>query len=244
MPAKPLHERISWVTGASRGIGRAIAIALARAGSTAILAARSVEDCRQTAEILRAEGLSAHAEHLDVTNKESIAAFVEKAVKVAGPPSILVNNAGGGLFKDMTEMPIEEFDRQIDVNLKAPWYMARAAAPHMKRFGQGHIINISSIAGEHSFKRGTAYCATKAGLNAMSEAMMLELREFNIRVTVIAPGSVQTGFHAEALPAANLKDQSWMIDPETIGAACLHVLTLPENATVSHYEIRPTQPVK
>src|SRR5690606_18082576 len=98
------------------------------------------------------------------------------------------------------------------------------------------------IAGTHAFKRGTAYCAAKAGLNAMSEAMMLELREFGIRVTSIAPGSVQTGFHAQALPAANQKDQSWMIAPETIGDACVHVLTLPENAMVSHYEIRPAQP--
>lgn len=244
MSDKPLHDKTAWISGASRGIGRAIAVSLARAGATVIAGARDVEALRQLQTVLGASGGIVHGVALDVSSLESVDAFAAQAMELAGPPSILVNNAGSGLFKDMTEMTPADFDRQIDVDLKGPWYLSRAAVPHMKKFGEGRIVNIGSVAGLHAFKRGTAYCAAKAGLDAMSEAMMLELREFGIHVTLIAPGSVHTAFHQQALPAAHHGDQSWMLTPEDIAAACLHVLTSPPAALISRYEIRPLKPVK
>lgn len=193
---------------------------------------------------MASEGGELHPIDLDVSRPDSVAAFAAAAVERAGPPSILVNNAGAGLFRDVDAMEVADFDRQIDVTLKGPWYMARAAVPHMKRLGGGRIVNISSIAGSVSFARGSAYCAAKAGVNAMSGALMAELRQYGIGVTVVAPGSVETGFHRDALPNAHHHDQSWMLAPETIADAVLHVLTMPENALVSHYEVRPLRPAK
>lgn len=244
MTTRPLHDRTAWVTGASRGIGRAIAIALGRAGATVCLGARSADEAAQVVAVLAAEGITAHALPLDVASREAINGFAESAIALAGPPQILVNNAGLGVFKDMEILDPDDFDAQIDVNLRGPWHMAKAALPQMKRGGGGHIINISSIAGRVPFRRGTAYCGAKAGLNSMSEAMMLELHEHGIRVTVIAPGSVSTRFHQQALPGAHHGDQGWMLEPETIAEACLHVLTAPEAALINYYEVRPLRPVK
>lgn len=205
---------------------------------------RDLENLNQLREVAAAEGHLIHPIELDVSSHESVARFAASAIELAGPPSILINNAGTGLFRDMEAMEVADFDRQIDVNLKGPWYITHAAVPHMKRLGGGRIVNISSIAGTVSFARGSAYCAAKAGLRAMSEALMLELRQHGIGVTVIAPGSVETGFHRDALPSAHHNDQSWMLTPESIADACLHVLATPDVALVSNYEIRPLKPGK
>lgn len=236
---KFLTGRTAWVTGASRGIGRVIAMTLARAGATVVLGARSTDALETVAETIRNGGGTAHAVTLDVASAESVSAFNAAAVAAAGPPAILVNNAGTGLFRDFKDMTPEDFNRQIDVNLRGPWLLAHEAEPHMRRLGEGWIINISSIAGRVPFKRGTAYCAAKAGLNAMSEALMLELREHHIRVVTIAPGSVDSAFHRGALPSAHHNDQTWMLEPEAIADAVLHVLRAPDNALVNYYEVRP-----
>lgn len=198
----------------------------------------------QLSEIARAGGHTIHPIPLDVSSNESVTEFAARAVELAGPPSALVNNAGVGLFRDIDAMDPADFDRQIDVTLKGTWYLTRAAVPHMKRLGGGRIVNVTSIAGSVSFARGSAYCAAKAGVEAMSRALVMELRQFGIGVTILAPGSVETGFHRDALPSAHHNDQSWMLLPETIADACIHVLTMPENALVSHYEVRPLKPGK
>ncbi|MCC6547977.1 SDR family NAD(P)-dependent oxidoreductase [Candidatus Sumerlaeota bacterium] len=240
----PLNKKTAWVTGASRGIGRAIAVALARSGAVVCAGARSLDGLHQLEEVMRAEKKALHPLELNVASRESVDAFAAKALEAAGPPSIVVNNAGLGIWKDIDLLDPKDFEEQIDVNLKGPWYVIRAAVPHLKRLGSGHIINVSSIAGRVAFKRGTGYCASKAGLNAMSDVLMQELREFGIKVTVIAPGSVETGFHAQALPSAHHGGMDWMLEPETIAEAVLHVLALPENALTNYYEVRPLKPAK
>lgn len=237
-----LIGRTAWVTGASRGIGRAVAVSLARQGATVVAGARSLDALEQLKDSLHSEGLAIHALPLDVSDPHRVTDFASRALELAGPVSILINNAGVGLFRDFLEMEPGDFDRQIDVNLKGPWYMARAAAPQMRLLGEGDILNVSSIAGDHAFKRGSAYCPAKAGLNALGEVLMMELRDLGIRVTTIAPGSVQTRFHREALPAANPRDDSWMLDPEDVAEAVMHVLHSPRRVLVSHYEVRPLKP--
>lgn len=238
---RPLHGKTAWVTGASRGIGRAITMRFAEAGAEVCFGARAADQLKQIEEILKNKGLKGHGIELDVSSKESVAAFAEQATKAAGGVDILVNNAGVGIFQDIDVMTHETFEKQIDVGIKGAWYMVKAAAPSIRRQGGGAIINISSLAGKHPFKRGTAYCAAKAALNAMSECLMLELREYGIRVVTVAPGSVETRFHQEALPQANVKDQSWMMAPETVAEACLYVLTQPENTLSNYIEMRPLQ---
>ena len=154
------------------------------------------------------ENATIHDIPVDVGDYASVQAFARQAVEKAGPPSILVNNAGLALFQDIGKMTPEDFDKQIDATLKGPWYMTKEAVPGMKQLGSGHIINISSIAGRVAFKRGAAYNAAKGGMNLMMEALMLELREHNIKVSTIAPGSVDTSFHQQALPQQNQKDTS------------------------------------
>ncbi len=198
-----------------------------------------MEALRQVAEVIRANGGQAEVFELDVTRYESVQQFARAAVEHTGPPSILVNNAGWGLFRDMEFLSPEDFDRQIDINLKGPWYMTKEALPHLKRLGGGSILNIGSVAGRVAFKRGSGYCPAKAGLHSLTEVLMHELRTDGIRATTIAPGSVETRFHKEALPAAHHNDQSWMLEPETVAEACLHVLALPDNALVNYYEVRP-----
>ena len=190
---------------------------------------------------MRAEGYQAHAVPLDVSQPESIAAFEAAAVEAAGPPHLLVNNAGVGVFRDIDLMDPAIFEQQIAVGLRGPWYMMRAVVPHMKRLGGGQIVNVSSIAGRSAFKRGSAYCAAKAGLNMMSEALMLELREFGIKVTVVAPGSVDTGFHRIALPNQNQRDTDWMLEPENIADAIVHLVSMPAGVLPNYYEIRPLE---
>lgn len=239
-----LAGRTAWVTGASRGIGRAVAHALAGAGAEVCLGARSADALGQVAEAITAKGGRAHALALDVASWESCAAFAEEAVNLAGPPHLLVNNAGYGLFQDLDVMTAEEFEKQIRINLVGPWSMVKLAAPHLRRHGAGTIVNISSIAGRVGFKRGTAYCAAKAGLNMMGECLMQELREDAIRVVTIAPGSVESRFHRDALPASNPADTSWMLETDRIAEAVLHVLAAPEGTLVNYYEVRPLKPGK
>ena len=233
-----LMDQVAWVSGASRGIGRAVAVALAEAGADVCIGARTREDLDQLAEVLGGKG---HAIELDVSSKESVQEFSRRAVEAAGPPDILINNAGTGLFQDIDIMRTEDFDRQIDVTLKGPWYLTKEAAPLMKKQGGGLVINISSIAGRSPIKRGSAYCAAKAGLNMMMECLMLELRDWNIAVSTIAPGSVDTSFHQGASPQANPKDQSWMLTPDALSEAVLHLLSRPGNTLVNYYEVRPLQ---
>ncbi len=234
-----LEGKTAWVTGASRGVGRAIAIALAKEGVKVALGARSLDEMRQIVEVIKSDKGEAECFQLDVANRESVKEFSASAVKAFGAPDILINNAGYGLFKEIDRLDEEEFDQQVDVTLKGTWYTTKSAVPHMKKQGYGRIINISSIAGKVSFARGSAYCAAKAGLNAMSEALMLELREFGISVSVLAPGSIQTSFHQQALPQANFKDNNWMLLPENVAESCIHILKQPDGVLVNYYETRP-----
>lgn len=235
----PLTGRVAWVTGASRGVGLATALRLARAGATVCLGARSLDALQQSVRVLAGEGRTAFAVALDLADPDSIAAFAREAEERAGHPTILVNAAGVGLFQDIDVLPPAEFERMVRVNLTGPWHLTRAAVPSMKRAGRGHVINVGSIAGEVAFRRGAGYCATKAALHRLTEALFLELREFGIALTLLQPGSVDTRFHREAMPSSAPKDQSWMLEPETVAEAALFALLQPPGAVVSHLEVRP-----
>jgi NAD(P)-dependent dehydrogenase (short-subunit alcohol dehydrogenase family) len=166
--------------------------------------------------------------------------LVQETVRRFGGLDLLVNNAGIGAFTDVASMSDADWDMTIATNLSGVFYTSRAAVPAMKQSGGGWIVNIASLAGRNYFPRGAAYCASKAGLIAFSECLMQEVRYDNIRVSVIMPGSVATGFD----PATAGADDSWKLAPEDIAQVVTDLLRHPLRSLPSRIEIRPSQPRK
>jgi len=154
----------------------------------------------------------------------------------AGSPDILINNAGVGVMKSTAELTVEEWQRTIETNLSGAFYCSREALARLKNRAGGYIINIGSLAGKNAFAGGAAYNASKFGLNGFTEAMMLDHRHENVRVTHIMPGSVDTEFSGRSAKA------DWKIAPEDIGEIVLMLLRMPERTLVSRVEVRPAKP--
>jgi 3-oxoacyl-[acyl-carrier protein] reductase len=232
-----LEGRVALVTGGSKGIGFAIAQALLAAGASVVITGRDRGDLdRAQAELgPRAFGVAA-----DVRNVADVQAAVREPVDRFGGLDVLVNNAGVGLFKNAADMSIAEWQTVIDTNLSGVFYYSHAAIPHLRQRGGGWIINISSLAGKNPFAGGAAYCASKAGLNAFSEALMQEVRYDNIRVSYVMPGSVATGFSGRG--TADRPD--WKIQPEDVGQLVVDLLLMAPRSLPSRVELRPSKPKK
>ncbi len=237
--SKPLLNKTALITGASRGIGERIAQRLADAGATVVLGARNVESIESVAKSIRNRGGKAFVQSLDVAEREQCEAFVAKAREVAGLPNFLINNAGMGTFRPVDQFLADEFEQQFRVNVFGTFYMMHFCVPLMKQNNGGHIVNISSLAAKNAAPMGSGYFATKWAVQGMSKCVFEEVRQHNIRVTTICPGSVDTRFHYDSHPNSHEKDQSWMISPEDVADSTLHVLTLPGNSLISEMEIRP-----
>jgi NAD(P)-dependent dehydrogenase (short-subunit alcohol dehydrogenase family) len=235
-----LQGKSAIVTGGTRGIGRAIAERLLREGARVAICGRSAESTARAVEEMKSLGTIVGCA-ADVSDAAQVAALFESADRAFGQLDILVNNAGEAVFRKVGEMTPEDWHRNIDLNLNGPFYCSREA---LKRFGArgGFIVNISSLAGKNAFSGGAAYNASKAGLNLFGEAMMLDHRYDNVRVTSIMPGSVDTEFSPR--PGKREGYTSWMIAPEDIAEAVTLVLRMPERTTISRIEVRPTRPKK
>ena len=223
-----LTGRVALVTGGSKGIGAAIARALAGAGASVAVSARHVDSAEQ-GRIL--------AIRSDVRNPHDAARAVEETVAAFGGLDILINNAGVGLFSPVADMTIEQWHQVIETNLNGVFYCCHAAIPHLRKRGGGWIINISSLAGKNAFAGGAAYCASKAGLNQFSEALMQEVRYDGIRVSYIMPGSVATDFGGRG---AAKKD--WATTSEDVAQVVMDLLAMPARSLPSRVELRPSQP--
>jgi NAD(P)-dependent dehydrogenase (short-subunit alcohol dehydrogenase family) len=173
----------------------------------------------------------------DVRDANAVLGAVNRAAEAFGSLDTLINNAGVGVFRGVEQMTDEEWHRVIDTNLTGVFYATRAAIPHLKRAGGGWIINIASLAGRNYFANAGAYCASKAGLVAFSEAVMLEHRNDNIRVSCIMPGSVATEFNG---PGAH-GDESWKLTGADIAAVVMDLLSTRSGALPSKVEIRPSR---
>jgi NAD(P)-dependent dehydrogenase (short-subunit alcohol dehydrogenase family) len=169
-----------------------------------------------------------------------VEAFFEQADGFLGSLDILVNNAGIGVFRAAGELTPDEWDRVIATNLSGAFYCSRAAIERFQRKNEGWIINISSLAGRNPFAGGSAYNASKFGLNGMSEAVMLDHRNDNIKVSYIMPGSVDTGFSG----SEPKKKSEWKIAPEDVAQIVLDILHLPKRTLISRIEVRPSRPQK
>lgn len=227
--------RVALVTGGTKGIGRAVAEHLLGAGASVAVCARTEADVRATDAELgeRALGLVC-----DVADAGACERMVEQTVDRFGRLDILVNNAGLGIFKPLREMSVEEWRLQIDVNLGGVFYCSRAALPHLSASGDGFIVNIASLASRHPFRGGTGYNASKYGLLGLTEAMLLDVRYDDVRVSIVMPGSVDTYFDGrEQVP-----ERTWRLHVDDCATAVMQLLSYPKEAHVSRVELRPSQP--
>jgi NAD(P)-dependent dehydrogenase (short-subunit alcohol dehydrogenase family) len=194
-----LDDKISIVTGASRGIGRAVALALARAGSHLLLAARSESDLADTAQMVEKVGRKAIVVPTDVSDFDSVTAMADAAHREWGRIDILVNNAGTGSTKYIMDLPVEEWKEIVDCNLTGTFLCGKAVAKYMIEQRSGSILNMSSVFGIVGSRFTAPYCSTKGGIIMLTKAMALEWAQYNIRVHAIAPGYVDTEMIADAL---------------------------------------------
>ena len=225
-----LDGKTAVVTGGSRGIGLAIAKALAAQGVAVLICGRDPQALKKGVSLL---GLRSYAVRCDVRSERDVTAMFRTVEKRLGGLDVLVNNAAS-----VAEMSPEEWRTVIETNLNGAFYCSRLAIPLMKRRGGGYIFNISSLAGKNPFAGGAAYNASKFGLNGFSEALMLDVRYDNIRVSYLMPGSVETGFGS----AASRGESGWKLAPEDIAASVVSLLCLPEHALASRLEMRPLRP--
>jgi NAD(P)-dependent dehydrogenase (short-subunit alcohol dehydrogenase family) len=235
--SKSLDGKVALVTGGSKGIGLAIAETLIARGARVMITGRSAGDLERAAARL---GPSARSASADARSADEAGRAVQAAVDQFGGLDVLVNNAGIGLFKPTADMSPSEWQSVIETNLTGVFHFCHAAIPQLRRRGGGWIINISSLAGKNPFSGGAAYCASKAGLNAFSVALMLEVRFDNIRVSCVMPGSVATGFGGRGEPDR----ADWKIQPEDVGQVVLDLLLMPPRSLPSRVELRPSKPQK
>jgi 3-oxoacyl-[acyl-carrier protein] reductase len=237
MPEQPLRDQIAVITGGGRGIGAAIARALARLGAHTVVTGRTPAVLQKTTATIRAEGGQATDFPADVADLASVQRLAEMVTSQYHRCDILVNNAGVGAFSGpLHELDPVEWDRVLNIDLRGVFYCIRAFAPMMISARSGHIVNISSLAGKNALPNGAAYAAAKWGLNGLSYSVAEELRVYGIRVAVVCPGSVDT----ELSPHAG-KSKSKMLRPDDVAHAVTTLVTQAPQSFISEVLIRPTQ---
>ncbi len=235
-PEHPLSDKVALVTGASKGIGRSIALLFAQNGADVVLAARTKSSLEQVADGIKATGRKSLVVPTDISSEKQVDSLVRQSLEAFGRIDILVNNAGLGIFSRVAESKIEDFDLMVVVNLRGLYLCTRAVLSSMIERESGVIVNISSLAGKNAIDGGAGYCATKWAVIGFSRSLMLEVREHRIRVVTLCPGSVNTSFSDHS------KNAEKILQPDDVAAVALAAITMPERAMVSEIDIRPTNP--
>jgi NAD(P)-dependent dehydrogenase (short-subunit alcohol dehydrogenase family) len=236
-----LAGKVALVTGGSRGIGLAIARALAADGMKVSVTGLSDAHLSAARSKIESAGPSAvETLRADVRRYDEIERAINATVGRFGGLDVLINNAGIGIFADVADMTPSQFADILDTNLTGVYNACHAAIPHLRQRGGGSIINISSLAGSNPFVKGAAYCASKAGVNAFSEALMQEVRYDNIRVSYVMPGSVNTRFGQHEVSS----DSSWKLAPEDVAQVVVGLLQHDPRCLPSAVEMRPSKPKK
>ncbi len=229
-----LDGKSAIVTGGTRGIGRAIAESLLDAGATVAICGRTPESTESAVAELSKRG-SVIGRAADVADPAQVSAFFAFCDEKIRKLDVLVNNAGIGKFRSVADLTVEDWRRTIDTNLSGCFYCSREALQRFRPSGGGYVINISSLAGKNPFAGGAAYNASKFGMNGFSEAMMLDHRHDNVRVSYIMPGSVDTEFGSGS-------GGDWKIAPSDIADIVIMLLRMPDRTLVSRIEVRPSRP--
>ncbi|RAL22663.1 SDR family oxidoreductase [Thermoflavimicrobium daqui] len=222
-------DQVAIVTGASKGLGAAIARRLARQGLTVVASARSQEQLQSLAQEYPSQIFPFTC---DVTKSEQVQSLIQFTIEKCGKIDVLINNAGLGRFAPIHELDESDWDEMMDVNLKGTFLACKYAIPYLKQT-EGHIINISSVAGMVAFPNGGGYCASKFGLMGFSEALTLELKSHHVNVSTLCPGSIKTEFN-------NPKD--WAMEPEQVAETVWLIISAPKNVIINQVVMRPQVP--
>jgi NADP-dependent 3-hydroxy acid dehydrogenase YdfG len=231
-----LQGQVAIVTGAGRGIGHAVATALAREGATVVLAARTRQQLASIAAAIRESGGAALAIPTDVTQDAGVEAMVEQAIAELGRLDILVTAAGLASFGPVVGTKPDDWDGMLAVNLRAVMVTCRAVLPMMIRQRRGTIINIASVAAQRPIAGAAVYTATKAGVIGFSRVLAEELRGEGVRVGVLVPGAVDTPLW-DTIP--NSPDRSRMLRPEDVARAAVLMASLPPGASLEELTLLP-----
>ena len=234
-----IQDRIAIVTGGTRGIGRAISCALLEAGARVVVCARGKEAVAACVEGLERQWRGRiKGKACDVSRYDQVRSLVDFTLEEFGGLDILVNNAGVGVMGDIGEISPGQWEEVIGTNLTGVYHCCHAAVPILRRRGGGYILNIGSLAGTRGFAGGSAYNASKFGLNGFSEAVMEDLRHDNIRVSAVLPGSVNTGFRGHRAG----EEGRWKLTPEDVARVVVDLLRHHPRSLPSRVEIRPSRP--
>lgn len=230
-----LPGKIVLITGAGRGIGKAIALSLAKSGCRVALTARTADQLGQVAGEIRASGGEAFVVAADLARDEDLRGVVDQTHAQWGPIDILINNAGWGKRAPVIKADIADWDRTFSVNLRAPMVLTKLLLPDMLGKGEGAVINIGSVSGRSGEANGSAYSASKFGLIGFTESLFDEVRENGIKVAVILPGFVDTPL----IPPNRHLDRSKMIQAEDVAETVRFVLSSPQTACPVEILLRP-----
>ena len=236
-----LKGKIALITGGSRGIGKAIALALAEEGVNVAITGRNEEKLKAVVQEIEQKGVKSVYAVFDITSKTEVYGALEKLQKDFGKIDVLVNNAGIAAFGGILEMEDEKWEEIVKTNLFGAYYVVKAVVPSMVERKTGDIINISSTAGLKGNAMTSAYSASKFGLIGMSESMMLELRKQNIRVTTLMPSTIASDMSKEVLKITDGNPEK-VLQPEDFAELVVDLLKLNKRAMLAHASLWSTNP--
>jgi NAD(P)-dependent dehydrogenase (short-subunit alcohol dehydrogenase family) len=231
-----LKNKVVFVTGGGRGLGEAICHTLASAGASVVVADIREELAQKVASEIQANGSQAIPLKIDVTDEVQAETAIEKIISQYGRLDALINNAGTDLTVSIEELSISDWDKILAVNLRAPFILSKLALPIMKKQGSGHIINISSTAAKRAWANASAYHASKWGLLGFSHALHVEARPYNVKVTSLVAGGMQTPFLLDRFPDI---DVSKLQDPKNVATTIRFLLSTPEGTVIPEMMVLP-----
>lgn len=236
-----IENKVAVITGASKGIGRATAIALAKNGARLAISARNEDLLAETASLIKETGSEVFSHVGDMSDEQQIKSFISQSAEHFGSIDILINNAGFGYFHKIADFQTSDWDEMFNLNVRGLFISTREALPHLRLAGESVVVNVASLAGKNAFVNGGGYAATKHAVIGFSRCLMLEERTNGVRVLVICPGSVATNFFDEHHDKFDPKKER-ILQSDDVADSIVHMIQQPQRAMVSEIDIRPSNP--